>query len=65
VELVLGVTRGNPWLSVVATLSMAMWASYSFLEATARFAPLSLPNLHVSGENLNTLGGGAPALFPS
>jgi hypothetical protein len=28
-------------------------ASFSFLKATLRFALLSLPNLHVSGENLN------------
>jgi hypothetical protein len=31
----------------------ALRASFSFLKATSRFALLSLPNLLVSGENLN------------
>jgi hypothetical protein len=61
-----GSDRGNPWLPAAATMSTALWVSYSFLKATSRFAPLSLPNLPVSGENLNTLGGGgALASFPS
>jgi hypothetical protein len=51
--LVMGVTEANPWLPVVATMSTALWASFSFLKATLRFALLSLPNLPVSGENLN------------
>jgi hypothetical protein len=47
-------------------MSTALRASYSFLKATSRFAPLSLSNLPVLGENLNTLGGGgASASFPS
>jgi hypothetical protein len=34
-------------------------------EGDVKVCSLSLPNLPVSGENLNTLGGGAPASFPS
>jgi hypothetical protein len=34
-------------------MSTALRASFSFLKATLRFALLSLPNLPVSGENLN------------
>jgi hypothetical protein len=48
--LVMGVTEGNPWLLVAATMSTMLWAMFSFLKATSRFAPLSLP---VLGENLN------------
>jgi hypothetical protein len=53
VVLVMGVTGGNTWLPAVATMSTVLWASFSFLKATSRFALLSLPNLPISGENLN------------
>jgi hypothetical protein len=53
VVLVMGVTGGNPWLSVAVTMSMVLRAPCSFLKATSRFALLSLPILLVSGENLN------------
>jgi hypothetical protein len=53
VVLVMGVTGGNPWLLAAATMSTALRASFSFLKATSRFALLFLPNLPVSGENLN------------
>jgi hypothetical protein len=53
VVLGMGVTGGNPWLPAAATMLTTLRASFSFLKVTSRFALLSLPNLPVSGENLN------------